>query len=263
MRRRLNEIMTNARPGDRASLLFDIGLVVLILVNVLAMILESVEPIRVRAPGLFAGFETFSVIAFTIEYVLRLWTCTCDPRFAGAFRGSVRYALTPLAIVDLLAVLPFYLPFLGIDLRVTRVFRLVRVLRLAKLARYTTALSLLATVLRRKKDELVGVAAMVLVALVLAASLMYFAERDAQPDAFGSIPASAWWTVTALTPMSQADLNPVTPIGRFLSACVSVLGLGMIALPTGIIGAGFVEEIGRKKSADARCPHCGGPISDD
>lgn len=260
-RTRTWEIITNARPGDRASLVFDVSLVVLILANVVAMIVESVASVERRAHGPFVWFEAASVAAFTVEYALRVWACAEDPRYADGWRGRARFAMTPLAVVDLLAVAPFYLPFLGLDLRVVRVFRLLRLARLLKLGRYTTALHLLARVLARRREELVMVGAFVVAMLLTASTLMYYAERDAQPEAFGSIPAAMWWTTTALTPLSQGGVDPVTGAGRALSACIAVLGLGLIALPTGIIGAGLVEEITTKNETPRRCSHCGAPFS--
>ena len=169
-----------------------------------------------------------------------------------------------MALVDLLAVLPFYLPMLGLDFRFMRTLRLARVFRLAKLVRYNAAIRLFAQVLVRKRPELLVALFVVLVILVLASSLMYFAEHDDNPQDFSSIPAAMWWGIITLTTVGYGDVHPVTALGKTLGAVIAVLGIGMFALPTSILGAAFVEEMNkarRKSAAPVRtCPHCGEDI---
>ena len=227
----------------------DAGIFALILLNVAASIVGTMAEVEARFGQELAAFETFSVGVFTAEYAARLWTA----------RRRVRYALSPLALIDLIAIVPFYLPFLGADLRFARAFRLLRLLRIAKLARYLRAVHLFCEVARAKREELVMAAAGMSILLICASSLMYFAEHDAQPQAFSSIPASMWWSVATVTTVGYGDVFPVTPLGRLVAGVVAVLGIGFFAFPTAILSAGFVEVVSRSKVAPT-CPHCGGPL---
>jgi len=198
---------------------------------------------------------------FSAEYLLRLWSCTVNPAHAAPLRGRFRFALTPLLLIDLLAILPFYFsllaPLLALDLRFLRAVRLFRLFRLAKLARYSLALRTFGRVLSSKKEELLSTLFILFLLLFLASSLMYFAENKAQPEKFSSIPTALWWGVATLTTVGYGDVVPVTALGRFLASMIAILGIGMFALPTGILGAAFVEEMQTRSSPPKLCPHCG------
>jgi len=260
LKKRFYEILEVAAPGDHASRGFDIFILSLIALNVLALVAETVESIHSQAPAFFAWFETVSVIIFTVEYLVRLWSCTASTAYAFPVRGRLRFAVTPLAVVDLLAVLPFYLPFMGIDLRFIRAVRLFRLFRLAKLGRYSTALRTLGRVAVAKRPELVITVFILGLLLLLASAGMYFIEHDAQPEAFSSIPATMWWAVATLTTVGYGDVYPVTALGKALAAAIAILGIGMFALPTGILGAAFVEQIHGPRAKSRTCPHCGKQI---
>ena len=257
-RLRVHEILAVTREGDRTSRWIDIGIMTLIVLNVLAVILATVDRVEQVFGPLFWAFEVLSVSIFTIEYVLRLWSCTADSRFRHPLRGRLRFAVSFFGIIDLLAILPFYLPaVLPADLRVLRALRLARLFRMLKMARYSKSFSTLANVWRRTKEELTIAAFVAILLLLVASSLMYFAERDAQPQKFSSIPAALWWGVATLTTVGYGDVYPITALGKVLGAMVSVLGIGVIALPAGILGSGFVEEVRRGRQSDRLCPHCG------
>lgn len=260
MKKRVYQILEVAPAGDLASKVFDCFILSLIALNVTALVVETVEPIYQRAPALFKWFETVSVAIFTIEYVLRVWSCTESKKHGSPVRGRLGFVLTPMALVDLFAVLPFYLPFLGVDLRFIRAVRLVRLFRVLKVARYSTALKTLGRVMSAKKEELLIAVLVLLLMLLLSSSLIYFVEHDAQPERFSSIPASMWWGVATLTTVGYGDMCPVTPLGKLLASTIAILGIGMFALPTGILGAGFVEEIQARKRRTRTCPHCGKEI---
>ena len=247
------------RPGDIASAWFRGFMLGLIAANVLAVILQSVPELDTRFSAWFRGFEAFSVAVFGAEYLVRLWACVEDPRYQGAIRGRLRYALRPLTIIDLLAILPFFVPAASVDLRVMRAVRLFRLVRLLKAARYVSALSLFRNVLRQKREELVLSVALMLVLLVLASSLMYFIENAGQPDKFSSIPESMWWAVATLTTVGYGDVYPQTGLGRIAAGLISMVGVGFFALPTAILGAGFVDAVQARRQP-AACPHCGGPL---
>lgn len=252
---RINEILDKAQTGDSTSRLIDLFIMGLIVLNVVAVILETVETVLASYRWAFEAFDAFSVGVFTIEYLLRMWSCTADGRYSRPVRGRIRFFLTPLALVDLIAILPFYLPLVTtVDLRVLRAMRL---LRLFKLGRYSTSLQTLGNVLRKHRGELVVTLFVLLIMLVIASTLMYFAEHRAQPDAFSSIPAAMWWGIVTLTTVGYGDTYPVTGVGKLLGAVIALLGIGMFALPAGILGSGFAGEIDRRKEEGGVCPHCG------
>lgn len=184
-----------------------------------------------------------SVAVFTAEYLLRVWSAPEDERFAGAVAGRLRFARTPLALVDLFAVLPAYLPMLGVDLRVLRGVRLVRLVRILKLTRYSRALRSLGRAFRRRREELVLTFSMIGLVVLIASSVMYYAEHPVQPEVFGSIPESLWWGVVTLTTLGYGDVVPVTVLGRLMAGLFALSGLLLIALPTAILGSAFVEEL--------------------
>ncbi|HEX6088740.1 MAG TPA: ion transporter [Gemmatimonadales bacterium] len=254
-RRRVWEVLEGTHPDDPAGRAFTVGILVLIALNVLAVVLETVPRFDAAYGSAFDAFETFSVAVFAVEYLARLWSAPADPRYAGPIRGRLRFALTPMALIDLLAIVPFFLPYLDADLRVARAIRLLRFLRIAKAGRYVSALRLFRNVATSKREELVLTVFIVALLLLISSSLMYFAEHDAQPEAFSSIPASMWWAVETLTTVGYGDILPVTTLGRVLGSAVAILGIGLFALPAALLGAGFVEEIARTKQP-RRCPHC-------
>lgn len=242
IRRRVYSLLGPAAPGDAASRTIDVLLIVLILASVLGIVLESVAAIRDAVGPQLKVAEVVVVGLFSVEYVLRLWSCTSDPGYCRPVTGRIRYALRPDLLIDLVAVLPFYLPIVGIDLRVLRLLRAVRLLRVLKLGRYSTTLRLIATVLKKRQEEMIVSVGLVLVLLLIASTLMYYAESEAQPDKFGSIPAAMWWAVVTLTTIGYGDVYPVTVAGKLVASIMSVLAIGLVALPTGILGASFVEE---------------------
>lgn len=254
---------TSEDDPNRLSLdAYDIGMAILISLNVVAVVLESVPELAHAFGAVFHTFEVFSVAVFTVEYALRLWSCTVEPRFAHPLWGRARFALTPMALIDLVAFLPFYLGFIAVDLRLLRLFRLLRLLRVLKLGRYSQSLTLVGRVFRRKLPDLAVTMVILLVALVLASSVMYYVEHEAQPEAFASIPAAMWWGVATFTTVGYGDVYPITPLGKLVGSFIAVLGIGIFALPAGILAAGFSEERERLKNETGSrvCPHCGMPI---
>lgn len=233
-------------------------IVALILLNTLAVVLETVVSLYREYASLFKGFELFSVVLFSIEYLLRLWSCTADPRYRHWFTGRLRYIFSPGALIDLLAILPAYLPLVfHFDLRFIRLLRLVRFFRFFKLSRYINASRVIGNVFRAKREELVLSMVITFFLIILASSLMYFVEHDAQPDKFSSIPETMWWSVATLTTVGYGDVFPITALGKTLTAVISVLGIGMFALPAGILASGFSDEFKRRHEVKRCCPHCG------
>lgn len=257
-RKRVHEILDPEHHGDLASRLANYFIYAVIFLNVVAIVMESVPSIRKNYVNEFHCFELVSVAIFSCEYLLRLWSCVEIPRFSSPIVGRLRYMVSALAIVDLLAILPCYLPFIHADLIFLRTIRLFRLFRLAKLGRYSTAIQLLAHVVYSRRSELMVTLFVVLVMAVMTAVGIYYAEGEAQPGIFPDIPTAMLWAVAALTNNSHVD--PITPVGKFLASLISLMGVGMVALPTGILGAGFVEQIQSRNKPRKKCPHCGKEI---
>ncbi|CAA7613403.1 ion transporter [Magnetospirillum sp. UT-4] len=218
-------------------------LIAMIVLNVVAVVLESIEELSIAHGPAFHAFDLFSVAVFSVEYLLRLWTAVelPDRRYHHPVLGRLRWMISPMAIIDLLAVLPFYLGmFVEMDLRAIRV---LRVLRVFKLGRYSMAMGVMAAVVRQESRAIGAVLFVMLVVLVFTSSLMYLFEHRAQPHVFKDIPTAMWWSVVTLTTLGYGDMVPATPLGRVLGGITAVLGVGMIALPAGVLASGFSEQM--------------------
>ena len=247
IRERTHEMLDIAERGDPLSRSVDIALISLIAVNVVAVILESVPALATEYGTFFHRFEVFSVAVFTIEYVLRVWSAVDDDArdYRHPLWGRLRYMLTPMALIDLVAILPFFLGFfISLDLRFMRVLRL---LRLFKLTRYSSSMSLLLEVLKEEARS-IGAAFFVLaVLIIMAASFAFLAEQEAQPESFGSIPQALWWAIITMTTVGYGDVTPVTTMGKFFGACISIVSVGMVALPAGLLASGFTGALRRRR----------------
>lgn len=259
MKRRVFEVLSIDEGEDRISRAVDTVLLILILSNVAALVIVTDESIHRMAPGFFYYFELVSFSIFAIEYALRLWSCTEDPEYAHPLFGRLKFAKQPLMIADAVAVASYFILFAlpsGMDLGALRALRLVS--RFALLARYSSGLQALWSALSARRNELLGVVSVVGALLVLASSLMYYIEQSAQPDKFSSIPETMWWSIITLTTVGYGDVAPVTPGGRLLAGVIALLGIGIFALPAGILGSEFMEHVNRRRSpALASCPECG------
>ena len=247
LRNRMHDILEVSENEGLFSRIIDFGLIGLITLNVLAIIVESIDTIAVSYSSLFKIFELVSVAIFTVEYVLRVWICidNADGKYRGNLIGRLRYMASPLALVDLIVILPFYLSFIvGIDLRVLRILRLLRIL---KLTRYSGAWALFAAVLYGQRRTLYMSGFLMFIMLVLSASLMYLIEHDAQPKAFADIPSAMWWSLVTLTTVGYGDVTPITVLGKVLGGFVTILGLGMYALPAAILASGFMQELSKRQ----------------
>ncbi|QPJ60881.1 MAG: ion transporter [Candidatus Nitronauta litoralis] len=260
LRKRVFEIL-EVSEGDRVSRGFDIFILTLIVLNIFALILETVEPIYRLSPVFFKTFEWVSMVIFSVEYVLRIWVSVENPETEGSIKSRFKYMTSFYGLVDLLAILPFYLPFIGGDFRFVRAVRLFRLFRILKLARYSFALSGLKRVLHRKMEELICVGFLLALLLVIASSSMYFLEHEVQPGAFSSIPATMWWGVVTLTTVGYGDVYPITFMGKILGAMIAILGIGLFALPAGLIGGAYLEELEERRNKKKMAAKTGGPRS--
>lgn len=243
-KQRVFEILEEGAAGDHISHLVDRGLALLVVVTVLAVVLETVPAYALQYSRLFVAIEIFAVFLFSVEYILRLWIADMHGtlRHLPPTVARVRYALQPGAIVDLLAIAPLYAVILfGMtDLRVLLLFRLVRFL---KLARFSPGLRSLTSAVVSEQRALLGSLIIIIGVMLTAATILYVAESEVQPEKFGSIPASMWWALATLTTVGYGDVVPVTAFGKIVAGIVMLAGYAMFALPIGIVASAFAREI--------------------
>ena len=243
LRHRLNPYFDDDAGQSRSVRVFNVSLALLIIINVGAVILESVKSLDVRYADVFWAIEQFATAVFVVEYLLRAWTAV--DRTSGAFRhplwGRIRYLRGFFALIDLVAILPALLGFLGAtDLRV---LRLLRLLRMLKLTRHSTIFSLIWAVFREEAQAIGAVVVVLCLILTLSGSLMYMVEGEAQPEVFDSIPAAMWWAVETVTTVGYGDMVPVTVFGRVLGSVISVVGILTFAMFSGLITVGFMDQL--------------------
>jgi len=247
MRRRVFLLLDAGHEHEPMAKAVDCFLIVLISLNVIAVMIESMPGVYEAHQVLFDRFEIFSVGFFTIEYILRVWSSVenDNPRFKSPIKGRLRFMMTPLALIDLIVILPFYISALfGFDLRMLRALRLLRAFRLT---RYAQSMNLLLQVLR-DEGPIISAALFVLLMLIsVAASVTYLAEHKAQPEAFASIPHALWWAVITMTTIGYGDVVPMTLIGRICAAVIGIVSVGMVALPAGILASGFNEALHKRR----------------
>lgn len=269
IKQRAFELIESANKGDILSKIFDIFLIALILINMIIVVADTFDiPQKLRIVMTYT--EIISVIIFSVEYVLRVWTADLLYPQYNAFKARIKYIFSFMALIDLLAILPFYLLFIiPIDLRVLRALRLARVLWIFKINRYTKALKAIAQVFKNKASQLISSFLVVGLLMIIASVLMYNLERAVQPEAFSNAFDAMWWAVSTLTTVGYGDVYPITAAGKVLASIISLLGIGMVAVPTGIITAGFSEllkndEKNNKADSDndkkKYCPYCGHKI---
>lgn len=247
VRHRMHLILEAGRGSGAIGIAFEAFLIILITANAVAVTLESVPKYGIPYRAYFDYFEWFSVAVFTVEYGLRLWTVPDDPRFAGAgsITSRLRYMIQPYMLIDFIAIAPAYLAlFMPVaDLRILRLFRL---LRLLKIARYSPAVTTLMHVLSVERRALFGTLLLTLCVMSLSGECMYLIEGQVQPNVFGSLPDCMYWAIITLTTVGYGDKVPITIFGKFLAGVTGILGLGLFALPVGIIASGFMGEIHRR-----------------
>jgi len=257
-KKRIFEIIEKAHDGDIPSAVFDVSIIILIVLNIVAVTAASFDSFLINHSLLLGRFELFSIVIFTIEYLLRVWTAKY--KFPDSKIPYIRYIFSFSAMVDLAAILPFYLPFTSLDLRFLRVLRLLRMFRIFKLGRYSESMSIIGRVLKKEKEKLLTTIILTVIMIFIASTLMYYVENPAQPEVFTNIIETTWWSIATFTTIWYGDVYPITVMGKICGAIISLLGIMLIALPSGIICSGFMSEINKEKKM---CPHCGKEIDDE
>ena len=237
-------------------------------------VIETEEGMHDEYGYLLTSFEAVSIMVFVVEYISRIIVCRQNPKYKNVKYARLRFALTPMMLVDLAVILPFFLPFVIGDARFLRIIRLLRVFRLFKIVRYSRSMQMLSNVFKAKAGDLAVAFFILFIVLIVSSSMMYYVEKDMQPDIFSSIPASMWWGVITLTTIGYGDAYPITVGGKIIGAGIAILGIAVYAMPTGIIVAAFTEEIRKQKQKQKqeqeqeqeqeqggqKCPHCGKEI---
>ncbi len=261
LKARVYGILESSDSNDLLSQVDDWSVSLLVILDVTAFILETSAFISSNFKLFVNEIEVLAVTCFTLLYIVQLWSCTVDSRYAHPFWGRLRYAMTPLVVIDLVAILPFYLMLLFPSIRSIKFTNVFRLLRLLKLIRYSESLQTIIRVIDSKKNELIMTLFTVFILLIFASSLMFFAESQEQPEAFPSIPAAMWWGVVTLTTVGYGDVYPVTPLGKLFGSALAFIGIGLFALPAGIVAAGFSEEVERTKVVEIKIPDI--PLRED
>jgi voltage-gated potassium channel len=244
------DVIDSSRKRTKVNAFFDSAIMTVITLSVITIIAGSDHDIYVHFRKPFTVFELFSIVVFTLEYILRVWTAPL--KYPSSAFPRIKYIFSIAAIIDLASILPFYIPFfVHLDLRFLRVLRLFNLLRVLKLNRYIKSLNMIARVLRNEKEKVISTIVITFFLLIIASSMMYYFENSVQPEKFPNILAAVWWAVATLTTVGYGDVYPITVWGKLLSGIIAILGIGLVALPSGIISSGFINEM----SADNKSNH--------
>ncbi|MBI1179497.1 MAG: ion transporter [Alphaproteobacteria bacterium] len=224
----------------------------LIVVSAALAIIETEPEISRAYRRMFLLMEWLAAAVFAVEYAARLWVCVENPKYGEGWRGRLRYVVSPLALVDLVALLPVLMLVGGTETMLLRTFRLLRIVRVARLGRFSRAAQRIVDAVRSRRYELGVSVCTAIFLLIVSSTLLYLVEGDVQPKAFGSIPRSMWWSIVTLTTVGYGDVFPITPLGRILAAITAIMGIGLIAMPTGILAAAFSEAIRQQERDNER-----------
>ena len=267
IQKRTSQLLSKGNVADKPSQYVDMILFILIVLNIAAVCLESVKHIGNDYKVAFNAFEFFSVVIFSIEYVLRVWSAPArnDLGDSTNITKRVKYIFSFTGLIDFLAIIPSILPYFfgGLDLRWLRVLRL---LRLLKISNYSSALEDFFSAIKADWRSFSAALYLMVIALFLSSALMYIAEHDSQPEKFSSIPETMWWGLITLTTVGYGDVSPVTPLGKIIGAFTAIMGVCTVALLTGIVASAFANQRAQKAAileAEISQALSDGVISDD
>jgi voltage-gated potassium channel len=247
LRHRTHLLLSNEPPRQTTAIVATTVITAMIVLNVAAVILSSVPQLHTQFLVWFKMIEVVSAVFFTAEWVLRVWSSVEGSEYFGlpAHQARVNFVLSPLPLIDIIAIVPLYLSIF--DVVNAESLIALRLLRLLQLVRFFSPLVVLWRVIRSEAPAMMGAIFIVLVLIIIAASTMYLVERDVQPDVFGSIPAAMWWAAVTLTTVGYGDVTPITVIGRMIGVIIMILGIGLVALPAGMLASRFSEELHHRR----------------
>ncbi len=243
LRKRIFNIIEIGHREDIPSTVFDGFIVIVILVNLTITLMQTFRELDPYAPVL-GLIELITIIIFTVEYILRLWTADfLYEEEKSGIRARLKFAVSPYGLIDLFSIVPYFLPFIFPEGAVAfRIFRVIRIFRLFKINAQYDAFNVITGVLKEKKNQLISSMCMILILMTASSLCMYSLEHEAQPEQFKNAFSGIWWSVSTLLTVGYGDIYPVTTAGKIMAIIISFLGVGMVAIPTGIISAGFVEQ---------------------
>jgi voltage-gated potassium channel len=243
LRKRVFNIVEIGNGEDLPSVIFDRLIVVVIILNLFATLAQTFDQMDPYMT-LLKAIELITIVIFIIEYILRVWTA--DYLYPGEtvrWKGRLKFVLSAYGLIDLFAIVPYFLPLVFPSGAVAfRIFRVFRILKLFRINNRYDAFNVIASVLKEKKDQLISSMCMILILMLASSLCMYSLEHEAQPENFKNAFSGIWWSVSTLLTVGYGDIYPVTAAGKIMAIIISFLGVGMVAVPTGIISAGFVEQ---------------------
>jgi len=245
LRQKVDALMNDTPTSGRLHHQLDLIFIIFIITSVAAVFLETIPAVHDPLKVEFYWFDTIAIAVFTIEYLLRLYAAPEREPHHSALSGRFSFVKKPGSLIDLVAILPYYLQFLfAVDLRFIRVLRVLRVL---KLTRYNTALSTFAMVLKREKRAFSAAMFITVLITILSGAIVYEFEHAAQPEKFDTMPRAMYWAVITLASVGYGDISPVTPIGQAFTMVLAILGIGIVALPAGILGSAFSDQLHQQR----------------
>ncbi len=248
----IKELIEPQETSTKKGIFFNHFISTLIILTVVLMVFETVDDVYQMYKQEFFMFETFVIAVFTIEYLLRIYISDITHPSENRIKSALKYIFSGYGFIDIISILPYFLPFTGLVLRVVRCLRLFRFLRLFKIGRYNNSLNLIFKVIKNKLPDLGITCFAILMLMLIASFLMFYAEHDAQPESFSSVLECFWWSIVTLTTVGYGDVYPITLVGKILGGSIALLGIGMVALPTGIISSGFLDEIEKRNKEEER-----------
>ena len=257
MKEKIFHIITpKDKVTPRASKRFDTLIISLIVLSIVSIIVESFDVANPMLVDILDYSEFIIVIIFSLEYLCRLWTADLLYPHLSKLDARIKFILSFEGVIDLLAILPFYLPLLfKADLRFLRLMRLLLLFRILKLRRYSKSVDVFVSVFKDKRKDLAITGYITFLLVLVSSMLMYQIEHKVQPEKFSNIIETFWWSIATLTTVGYGDVYPITPMGKILSGFIAILGIGLVALPTGIIGSGFIDKLGKKERTCPKCHH--------
>jgi voltage-gated potassium channel len=257
LKRRIYSIIRDDDENDLISTIIDSIIVFFILINVLIIILDTFDNIRPYIEKYYSYIEIVSLIIFTLEYILRIWTSVYIYPELQPRQARIKYFFSIKSLIDLISLLPFYFLLININIKILRILRLIRIFSILKMNRYSKAISTVGQVIKNKAAQLLSSFFVVVLLIIFSSVLMYFIEHDAQPGVFDNAFSGLWWAIATLTTVGYGDIYPITILGKILGTFIAMLGIGLVAIPTGIISAGFIEQMNNKNEDKDYCPYCG------
>lgn len=255
LKQRVFDIVNERNEGGKPDTFFDFFIIILIILNTVLIFVETYPEIYGQYKGYLDLIEQITIIVFTVEYLLRIWTCTCYPEYHRPVLGRLRYAYSITMLIDFFAVFPFYLTFImPLSIEIVHFLRLFRLFRVMKLLRYYGSIDVIYRVIKRDSQYLFSIVVILFVFLLFSSYLIFIFESEAQPDKIEDFDDAFWWAIETTSTVGYGDVVPVTEMGKFFSFLIILIGIGLIALPTGIIASGFLEEMRASHDASGDDP---------